>query len=224
MPVVLISILALFIVLTAVMVVRTKRRRGQRSGELAELASSLGLEHIDKADSAFRDAWAELPGIPKAGECRHVMYGSLGGLAVTAFRHRYVVSTGQSTQVIHHWVFSTDVPEWPATHLRPRAGIARMLGVRSRVSSDELFDRAWVIKTDDPAFADTLLGPAVRELLREQLGGERWVRARRWHVFRGKLCMVTRRDLSAGQVRAGFDALEAMMRAIAREPALDAGA
>jgi hypothetical protein len=219
MAVVVISFLLLVAVSVAVLAVMRSRSQAERRNRgLVELAADLGLEHLDKADTEFRDAWSALPGIPRSGECRHVMFGALGGLPVTAFRHRYVVSTGQSTQVIFHWVFSTDVPHWPATHLKPRSGLARLLGKRSGVSSDPALDRAWVIKAEDRAFADTLLGPPVRSLLAEQLQGERWVRGRRWHVLEGKLCLVNRGNLSDERVRAGFAALESMLAAIGREP------
>ncbi len=221
MAIVVISFIALLAVSVGLIaIVKSKEQRTKRSKELEALAASLGLEHLTKGDTAFRDAWSALPGIPKTGECRHVMFGSLDGMPVTAFRHRYVVSTGQSTQVIFNWVLSTDIPAWPAVQLKPRSGLARMFGGRSRVSGDDAFDRAWVIKAEDPAFAEALLGPDVRGLLMAQLRGERWVRIRRWHVFEGKLCMVTRSNLSADRVREGFGALASMLAAIGRESAI----
>ena len=148
----LLTLVALVAIASAIGASRMKERA--RSGSFQSLAAELALAYEPKAPRDFRDAWAVLPEIPKQGDIQHLLYGAHGDAPITAFRHRYVVSTGHSAVTIVNWVFSTEVPNWPEIHLKPRAFLARTLGKRSNVVLDDLrFDGRWVVKAPDRAFA-----------------------------------------------------------------------
>ena len=170
-----------------------RRRERAKSESFQRLAAELGLAYEPKGGKDFRDAWTVLPQIPRQGEVHHLMYGEIDGAPVTFFRHRYVVSTGQATSVVVHWVFSTEVASWPEIHIKRRGALRRMLGGRSaNASEDDLFNRAWVVKSDDRAFARAFLNERVRGVLGESVRDSRRKIRESWHVVGGKLCCVTR--------------------------------
>jgi hypothetical protein len=206
-------IAAMFAVMALIVLVR-KRQRGVHAKNLHDAAVELGLRYEAKGDTAFRDAWSALPGIPNRGEVRHVCFGEYRGLPVTAFRHRYVVSTGQSSAAVVHWVFATDTPQWPALHLRRRSSFGRLLGMRSAVTGDPAFDRAWVVKAESEAFAAEVLSAGVREfLMRPEPVIARWATVR-WHFVGGKVCLVVRGGVRTPSLALALDHLVEMWTAL----------
>ncbi len=175
---------------------------------------SIGLQYQPKGDADFLRAWSILPGIPKRGDIQHIGFGVYRALPVTVFRHRYVVSTGQSTAVILHWVFTTDTPQWPAIHLRKRSGLGRLLGHASHATKHEEFDRAWVVKAESTEFAAGLLTEPVRTLLLRPRPEFARRTEPQWHFIAGKLCLVIRGDVKAGALRLALDHLIAMWEAL----------
>ncbi|MEO1129028.1 MAG: hypothetical protein AAFX05_04875 [Planctomycetota bacterium] len=217
----LLVVVGVFIVLGVRASIRAKKAR---DAGLADWAVQAGLVHEDKGDKDFRKAWSVLPEIPNQGEIHHLMYGEIDGTSVTLFRHRYVVSTGQTTMVIIHWVISSDIPDWPELHLRKRSGFAKMLGARSNVASDAAFDRHWVIKAKNPGFAAAMLRPHVMQLLSPTAHGTSprqhrlaSKRLRGWHLLQGKLCAVYRGGMQPQDLDAAVGNLIAVREAIANE-------
>lgn len=211
MPVIGVATILLLIVLLAVYAIHGMHRRtSAMRAKVQAGAESLGLVYEPKGERAFRDAWSAVPGLPKRGEVHHVMFGEYAGLPVTCFRHRYVVSTGQSTAVIIHWVFSTDTPEWPEMHLHRRSWLGRVFHVRSGVSEDIAFDRAWVIRTKSREFCAGVLSERVREFLMRPTTHISKRAAPRWHFVGGKACMVVRADIKPDHLGAALDHLVSM--------------
>lgn len=207
-----VALLVIFgLIAVSAAIASTKLRERSRSEAFVQLASEFDLTYEIKAPRDFRDAWAVLPEIPKQGDVRHLIYGIHDGIPITLFRHRYVVSTGQSAAVIFHWVFSTEAPDWPEVHIKPRSFFARAFGKRSNVVlDDEHFDRHWAIKTKDRAFARTFLSPHTREFLEAPRADTKKVREN-WHVVGGKLCCVVRANLDAPTVREEIRRLHLML-------------
>ena len=198
-----------------VVIVGTRSRQQALNAKIRAGAESLGLVYEPKGERAFRDAWSAVPGLPKRGEVHHVMFGAYDGIPVTCFRHRYVMNTGQSAAVIIHWVFSTDTPHWPEVHVQRRAWLARVCGVRSRVSEDEAFDRAWAIKAKSREFAADLLSSDVRAFLAHPTAHiSKWA-SPRWHFVGGKVCMVVRADIKPEHLKGALDHLVGMWTVIA---------
>jgi hypothetical protein len=209
---VIVALLIIFgLIAVSAAIASTKLREKSRSEAFAQLASELDLTYEPKAPRDFRDAWAVLPQIPKQGDVHHLIYGAHAGVPVTTFRHRYVVSTGQSAAVIMHWVFSTEVPDWPEVQIKRRSAIARAFGKRSNiVLDDEHFDRHWIIKTKNPAFARAMLSPATREFIAgPRADGKKY--REMWHIVGGKLCCVVRTNLDAAGVREELRRLHIML-------------
>ncbi len=217
LPAILVALLALAVVATIVAVAAHKRHERSRSESFRRLAGELGLEYREKADREFRDAWTALPQIPKKGDVHHLMYGEIDEHPVTLFRHRYVISTGQGTNVIVHWVLSTEVPAWPELHIKRRGAVRAILGGRSDVSEDERFNRQWSVRTDDPQFARALLNARVRELLERPRRASRRRGRETWHVIGAKLCCVVRGSRDADDLRHDAARLLKMRSAISGE-------
>jgi hypothetical protein len=200
--------------LTLYAIFGTRRKLRAKRNTIEAEVGALGLHYEAKGDTAFRDAWSALPGLPKRGDVRHVCFGEYRGLPVTAFRHRYVVSTGQSSASVVHWVFSTDTPHWPALHLRRRSGLGRLLGMRSTITGDPEFDRMWVVKAESEGFAAEVLGDSVRGfLMRPEPVMARWATVR-WHFVGGKACLVVRGEVKADAVGPALDHLVGMWSAL----------
>lgn len=206
-------------ILVGVLIAISHRRKRARAASFEHLALSMGLAYQRKADKDFRNAWATLPQIPRKGDIQHLMFGEHEGVPITLFRHRYVVSTGQTTAVIVHWVFSAEAPDWPEIHLKRRSRLARALGRASRVTNDPDFNSAWIIKSEDDAFARTLLSAPLRQFLMTPPVEKHLARAS-WHIVGGKLCAVLRANLTASLVETQIHRLHEAQAAIAkRDPA-----
>lgn len=185
----------------AVTIASQRRRERAKSESFQQLAHELGLAYEPKAPRGFRDEWTVLPQIPKQGDVAHLMYGQISDVPVTFFRHRYVVSTGQATSVIVHWVFVTPAPNWPEVHLKRRSLLRTLLGGRSTITDDHRFNLEWVIKTPDPAFAKALLNARVRAFLEEPERADGKKVRETWHVVAGNLCCVTRTTATDALIR-----------------------
>lgn len=207
--------IALFGAIGAIVSAQKRKERAKKEA-FEDLATDMGLTYEENAPTDFRDAWSVLPEIPKQGEVHHLMYGTLDGLPVTFFRHRYVVSTGQTTAVIIHWVFSSEVPDWPEVHIKRRSFFARAFGGRSTVTNDDRFNREWIVKTDDPAFARTLLREQAIELIGAPRPDSKRLRES-WHVVGGKLCCVVRASLDAPALRTQARRLHLMLETFSGE-------
>ena len=214
---VIVALLIVFgLIAVSATVASTKLRERSKSEAFEKLARELDLTYEPKAARDFRDAWAVLPEIPKQGDVHHLIYGAHRAVPLTLFRHRYVVSTGQSAAVIIHWVFGAEAPNWPEVHLKRRSAIARALGKRSNVTEDEDFDRRWVIKTKDASFARALLGPGTREFLAAPRHDGKKIREN-WHIVGGKICCVVRSNLDAPGVREQIQRLYTMLATVSGE-------
>lgn len=212
---VVIIIIAAIVALAAYALHGIHRRNSADTARIRGAFEAAGLHYEAKGDAEFASAWSVVPGLTKRGTVHHVAFGDYRELPVTAFRHRYIVHTGQGAAVILHWVFATDTPQWPSIHLRRRSWMARAVGLRSRVTDDAAFNRMWAVKTKDPKFAEELLSPAVRALLMP-LNTEfsRWSTPQ-WHFVGGKVCFVVRGGgLKAMKFEAALDHVVDMWNAL----------
>ncbi len=203
-----------FVAILGVLIVGTRHRQRMTNANIQGIAESLGLLYEAKGERAFRDAWSAVPGLPKRGDVNHVIFGDYAGLPVTCFRHKYVVSTGQSTAVIVHWVFATDTPHWPAMHVHRRNWVSKALKMRSHVSEDAAFDRAWSIKAESKEFCAGMLTEPVREFLARPTTHITKRVSPKWHFVGGKACMVVRADIKPENLRGALDHLIGMWTAL----------
>ena len=186
----------------------------------AELAGRLGLGYLPKSDADFQKAWTKLPEVGRGGKVLHVVFGEIDGVGVTAFRHRMVVSTGQTTMVINTWVVAADTPDWPDVGVTKLPLLQRLAWRSLGVTDDEAFDKRWKVSTKNRPFARDLLGEPLRAIIQASgAKGRRW-RAHAWRLFGAKLCLIVRSDLDASALSDAIDTLLAATRAVgaATEP------
>lgn len=202
------------VILVIALMARSAHARA-KSVQYEQAAAALGLRYEPTGDAGFRAAWSALPELPAKGKIEHVVFGEHRGVAVTAFRHHHVVSTGQSAAVIVHWVFSTETPEWPAVHLRRRSALGLLFGHRSRVTSDAVFDRAWVIKADSPAFAAEILTEPVRRMLMAPVPQKSRGTKCSWRIRDARLCLLVRGAVRPEQLAPHLDRVVEVWAAMA---------
>ena len=211
---VVIIIIAAIVALAAYALHGMHRRNSADTARIRGAFEAVGLHYEAKGDAEFAAAWSVVPGLTRRGTVHHVAFGDYREIPVTAFRHRYIVNTGQGAAVILHWVFATDTPQWPSIHLRRRSWVARAVGLRSRITDDALFNRMWAVKTKDPKFAEELLSPGVRALLMEPAPTQTRWSAPQWHFVGGKVCLVVRGSLKAAHFESALDQLVGMWHAL----------
>jgi hypothetical protein len=175
-PAVLILVGLLCVFLVVFIIVATVRDRRRKVAELRAAAEAMGLSFMPKGDKDFAAAWSVIKPLHKGGAVTNVVFGTLAsGPTVTAFKHFYVVSTGQGAHVVHHAVVAVDTPAWPRVEIKRRNAVMKWLqGALSRKKTGPsapdsdgagdgraTFDREWVVDAEDAAFAESLLTEAV---------------------------------------------------------------
>jgi len=210
---------ALILAVVVGLVTALKRRRAASTAPAApagpeQLAAKLGLAYLDKGVKGFHHDLGPLPGIPRGGDIRHVMTGTMHGRDLLVFQHTYVVNTGQAVIPVHHTVLTTPAPPWPVVTVLPRRGLralAYRLGLRrGLLLEDEAFNLAFRIRTDDEEFALTLLDPDLQQFLREH------VRIT-WHVHAGRAAMIYGGAVKVDRLEASLDRLRRFWENVPRE-------
>jgi hypothetical protein len=176
-PAILILALVLCVFVAGFVIVVTVRDRRRKQAELQAAVAAMGLSFMPKGDKDFAAAWSVIKPLHKGGSVTNVIFGSLAsGLTVTAFKHLYLVSTGQGAHVVHHAVVAVDTPAWPRIEIKRRNAVMKWLqGALSRKKPDlgepapdepdggrVAFDRDWTVDAEDPAFAEAVLTDPVR--------------------------------------------------------------
>lgn len=123
----------------------------------------------------------------------HVANGVLDETPIEVVEHQYIVSTGKSAHVVRHIVASCECPAgWPVLSLTPEHllhKIGEVLGIHDIRVESESFNRAWRVKSEDEAFAVTLLSPALQTWMENNSKHESW------YIGHGRVCRVRKQSL-----------------------------
>jgi hypothetical protein len=191
-----------------------KTNKGPKK-EFAELARQMGLGYDPTADNAFRDDWAVLPEIKKAGWVRHLLSGPASGFELTIFEHQRFTMAGSTPSILTYAVYATSAPGFPDLHVKPRGWSSRRQLKKGEgkgvVTGDGIFDEKREVECKDADFVRWLLTPEMRTLMAEDPKAT-------WHVVGQQLCLVYNAGLSVDSIRKSVDRLRRFWAAVSTEP------
>ncbi len=225
-PVILGTLGVFFVAALVGIIIAAAKHNRRKQAEFKAAIEAMGLALQPKGDKAFAKAWSIVKPLTKGGTVTNIVFGPLGsGLALTAFKHLYMVSTGKSTHVVQHAVIAVDTPAWPKVEISRRNSLVKwvrgMMGKgkpdpaapppNMEESARAAFDRDWIVNADDPGFADLLLTSQVREALAADEKVSAW-----WFVG-GKMVALRQSDLTAEVLSLGIAQIERVWDAIPPE-------
>jgi hypothetical protein len=194
-----------------------RKRRAAAEAHLEDLEADHGLVPVDQPDKKLHRRFGALPGIPKHGDVKIALEGTVAGRPLTAFQHHYIINTGQAVIPVYHAVFVTPVPVWPKVKVQPRGRFGRLLMRfnlrRGMTLDDPRFNRQCRVTTDDEDFALVLLHPEMQHLLAEKPSIT-------WHVGGGWCAMIYNGQLRLERMPGSLDRLERFWALV--PPELDA--
>ena len=146
-----------------------------RQRQLSDLAARLGLDFAATAPFDLATLPFELFQVSGGTTFTNVLYGTLGGLSVTAFDHRHLTTVGSQKVSAFSCVLTSIDADAPAMIVERQAASAYRLGATvggaARVTTESVeFDRAFHIRCDDRRFALAILDPALMGWLLETDG------------------------------------------------------
>jgi hypothetical protein len=191
-----------------------KTNKGPKK-ELAELARQMGLGYDPTADNAFRDDWAVLPEIKKAGRVRHLLSGPANGFELTIFEHQRFTMAGNTPTILTYAVYATAATGFPDLHVKPRGWSSRQQLKKGKgkgvLIGDKVFDEKREVECKDADFVRWLLTLEMRALMAEDPKAT-------WHVVGQQLCLVYNAGVSADSIRKSIDRLKRFWAAAPRLP------
>jgi hypothetical protein len=168
-----------------------------------DLSVRLGLAYEQSPPSGLKDAFRDVPNVPRGCTVRHVLRGHLAGpgpsvLDLVVFQSTYMVPIGQVTVPVSSIIGATTAPAWPKVVVRSRSMslLGRLLGrSRGTVLDDPEFNRRFRVDAQNEDFAIVLLSPDLQRLM---LSEPKTV----WRIGPGGLGLPERVRLSEGSVEA----------------------
>ncbi len=213
-----VGVVAAAAAIAAVAVIRSRHARRPGSPSRMETeAARLGLTYRASEASGFHHDFGPLPGIPRGGTIKHVFAGTLDGRRLTVFEHSYVINTGQAVIPVYHTAYLTEAPEWPSVTVSRRHFFGRLmdrLGWRRGLHlEDPVFNATMRIRTDDEAFALTLLHPEMQQFLAGK-------RSAVWRIHAGCCALIYSGSLRVERMEASLERLRRFWALV--PPELDA--
>lgn len=202
------------------LIIYSSRRRKQLAAAMSQEYARLGFTSIGVPAKGSRDAlfrnFAHLPFLKHGSKgISSAASGVLDQTPIELIVHTYIVSTGKSAHTVHHTVASCGCPPgWPTMTMTPEHAlhkIAGMLGYTDIRVESEAFNRAWHVKSDDEAFAVTLLSPALQAWMESNSRNESW------HIGHGRVCRVRRAVLVPEAIEPFLGGLLELVRLIPPE-------
>ncbi|MCK4872962.1 MAG: hypothetical protein KAS72_09575 [Phycisphaerales bacterium] len=200
LPFILVAVGIIVAVLVTLAVVASKRLAEKRRAEMDAAMRDAGFETITDPEQSPRLDWVgSIKGL--SGGTRNITNawaGLVDDRDIELVQHRYVISTGQTTQVILHRIAAAPMPaHWPIVRLSAENVFTKLgaaFGLRDVQVEDEKFNQRWRIKTDDAEFAQLLLGQSVQAILRDAQPGQSWM------VTAGRLIVIERGRFEAAHL------------------------
>ncbi len=182
------------------------RARRRSSGEAN--AERLGLTLTKKPDAELASRCRLVPGSARSGKVSGVYEGFVGDQELLVFTNTYVVQTGHAPISVPQTIYALRIPEWPSTRVGVRTRSRRFLDRLMRRKRFELenpaFNDAFTVRSNDEAFAATLLSPEVQEFLLDKTRGVSW------RIGQGYLCLIYPGALRPDRMEASLRRLEGL--------------